>query len=393
MNNPPRILLLDKDLDNEQYLSFMLKGNGYDVLSNGYGKDIKDAIDKLNPDIILLDATAVDSNYQEIYSEIRENHDTINPSIIFVTPEEKTDVLNELSMDGIVHDYIIKPFRSDEILSRIRTHLKIKAMIEQKLTFQDELQSSQKMANITTMTGVIAHDINNLVSAIMGYSDLLKFSIKEVRSMDYTDRILEASQKVAELSNSLLTYSRSMRSDPAYVDVDDLLRKLLTLYGESNSKKINYNLQIQDDIPKIFVDKDQICRAITGIFLNVKESTSENGNIDIEANVGNFPINTRFRRIETLSGQNKQQTKCVIITISDSDVYLDEFIAKKINDLFDVVMYDSKSEMSLSAAINIIKKNNGFFRVDTKPGIETRFSIYLPLDNGVKDELQFHSNR
>ena len=373
MNNPPRILLLDKDLDNEQYLSFMLKGNGYDVLSNGNDKDIKDAIDKINPDIILLDATAVDSNYQEIYSEIRENHDMINPSIIFVTPEEKTDVINEL--DGIDHDYITKPFRSDEILSRIRTHLKIKAMIEQKLTFQDELQSSQKMADITTMTGVIAHDINNLMSAIMGYSDLLKYSIKEVKSMDYADRILEASQKVAELSNNLLTYSRSMRSDTTYVDVDDLLRKLLTLYGESNSKKINYNLQIQEDIPKIFVDKDQICRAIAGMFLNVKESTSENGNIDIKANAGNFPINPRLRRIET------QPTKCVIITISDSDAYLDELTAKKINDLFDVVMYDSKSEMSLSAAINIIKKNKGFFHVDTKPGIETRFSIYLPQDN------------
>jgi signal transduction histidine kinase len=248
------------------------------------------------------------------------------------------------------------------------------AMIEQKLAFQDELQSSQKMADITTMTGVIAHDINNLMSAIMGYSDLLKFSINEVKSIDYADRILEASQKVAELSNSLLTYARSMRSDPTYVDVDDLLRKLLTLYGESNSKKINYNLQIQDDIPKIFVDKDQICRAIAGMFLNVKELTSENGNIDIKANAGIFPINTRFRRIET------QPTKCVIITISDSEVYLDEFTAKKINDLFDVVMYDSKSEMSLSAAINIIKKNKGFFRVDTKPGIETRFSIYLPQD-------------
>jgi DNA-binding response OmpR family regulator len=118
MNNPPRILLLDRDLDNEQYLSFMLKGKGYDVLSKGNDRDIKDAIDELNPDIILLDATAVDSNYQEIYSEIRENHDMINPSIIFVTPEEKTDVINELSIDGVDNDYITKPFRSDEILSR-----------------------------------------------------------------------------------------------------------------------------------------------------------------------------------------------------------------------------------------------------------------------------------
>lgn len=375
MNNPPRILLLDKDFDNSQYLSFMLKRNGYDVLSNGYDRDIKNAMDELNPDIILLDATAVDSNYQEIYSEIRENHDMINPPIIFVTPEEKTDLIDELYIDGIDYDYITKPFRSDEILSRIRTHLKIKAMIEQKLTFQDELQSSQKMANITTMAGVIAHDINNLMSAIMGYSDLLKVSIKEVKPMGYADRILEASQKVAELSNSLLTYSRSIRSDPTYVDVDNLLRKLLTLYGESNSKIINYNLQIQDNIPKIFVDKDQICRAIAGMFLNVKESTSENGNIDIKANVGNFPINTRISKIET------QPTECVIITISNSDGYIDEFTAKKINDLFDVVMYDSKSEMSLSAAISIIKKNKGFFRVDTRPGIETKFSIYLPLDN------------
>ncbi|HGE71818.1 TPA: response regulator [Candidatus Poribacteria bacterium] len=366
MNNPPRILL-DKNLGDDQSLSLMLKENGYEVLLNNHNEDIGKAISEINPDLILLDATKLES-----YSEIKKNQDGMNSPIIFVTPKEKSDIIDKIDLDDINQDFVTKPFKLNEMLLRIQTHLKIKAMIEQKMALQNELQTSQKTASIATLAGAIAHDINNLIGAIMGYSDLLKITANERKSMDYADKIMEASQKVSELTNNLLAYSRSIRSDPTEVDVRELLEKVLILHGEPNFKTLNYDLKICDDIPKVYVDKGQIFRAISGIFLNVKEATSENGTIHILANVGELPQNTRVNRL------NSQITEYVIITITNSERYMDETTAQEINDMFDMNFFDYNSELSLSAAINIIKRNKGFFWIDAKSLGETKFIIYLP---------------
>lgn len=366
MNNPPRILL-DKNLSDDQSLFFMLKENGYEVLLNNDNENLIDAVFDLNPDLILLDAVE-----SELYSEIIKDHNKLDLPIIFITSREMQDILNKLDPNDINKDFVIKPFKFNEILLRIQTHLKIKEMVEQKIALQNELQLTQKTMSIATLAGAIAHDINNLIGAIMGYSDLLKITLNEKKSMDYADRIIEASEKVSELTNNLLSYSRSVRSNPTEVNVKELIEKILMFHSGNNFKKLNYSLQIPDDIPKVYIDKNQLFWAISGIFLYVKELTLENGTICISAQIGENPQKTKFKRLDS------HITEYVIITIASSKSYIDEATAQKVNEMFDINPIDYNYEFTLSAAINIIKKNKGFFCIDTTSGTETKFLIYLP---------------
>ncbi|MGB9595724.1 MAG: histidine kinase dimerization/phospho-acceptor domain-containing protein [Candidatus Poribacteria bacterium] len=365
MNNPPRILL-DKNLSDDQSLFFMLKENGYEVLLKNDNENLEDLIYDLNPDLILLDAVE-----SELYSEIIKEHNGLNLPIIFITSREMQDILNKLDLNDINKDFVIKPFKFNEILLRIQTHLKIKEMAEQKIALQNELQLTQKTISIATLAGAIAHDINNLVGAIMGYSDLLKISLNEKKSMDYADRIIEASQKVSELTNNLLSYSRSVRSNPTEVDVKELLEKILIFHSENNFKRLNYSLQIPDYIPKVYIDKNQLFWAISGIFLNVKELTPEDETIYISAQIGEAPQKAKFKRLGS-------HIEYVIITIASPESYIDEATAQKVNDMFDMNPIDYNYELTLSAAISIIKKNKGFFWIDATSGTETKFLIYLP---------------
>lgn len=366
MNNPPKILL-DKNLSDDQSLLFMLKENGYEVLLNNNNENLKNIIFDLNPDIVLLDVVE-----SELQSEVIKDHKELDLPIIFVTSGDTQDILDRLDLNGINSDIVIKPFKFNEILLRIQTHLKIKEIIEQKMVLQKELQLTQKTISIATLAGAIAHDINNLIGAIMGYSDLLKISMDEKKSLDYAERIIEASQKVSELTNNLLSYSKSVRSNPTEVNVKELLEKVLLFHGESNFKKLNYNLQIPDEFPKIYIDKNQIFWAISGIFSNVRELTAENGTISISAQIGEAPQKNKFKRLDS------HTTEYVIITIASSESYIDEVTAQKLNEIFEMNTIDYNYELTLSASINIIKKNKGFFWIDTNSGAETRFLIYLP---------------
>jgi signal transduction histidine kinase len=310
MNVHQKILVLDDVLENDQILSNALKGNGYEVITTDKNKDFDEILESHNPDLILLDT-----------------------------------MMSE----------------------------KVKTILEQKLALQKELQKSQKMASITALTGGIAHNINNLMGAIVGYSDLLRNNIDDnKKSMDFAERILEASERVTALTSDLLTYSRSIRNAPTNVKTKNLINDMLFLYGDDGTKKVNVDIQIPEDIPEICVDIEQICRALGIIFVKAKEATPEKSKVTITAGIGKVPLNPRLKRSEL------GFEEYVIISIADTGNGIDEDSAKKLSDSFFTINHAVESELELSAASSIIRKNKGFIHVDTKPNIGSTFNVYLP---------------
>jgi len=310
MNAPQKILVLDNVLENDQVLSDAIKGNGYEVITTDKNKDFDEILESHNPDLILLD---------------------------------------------------------------IMMSEKVKTILEQKLALQKELQKSQKMASITALTGGIAHDINNLMGAIVGYSDLLRNNINDnKKSIDFAERILEASQRATELTSDLLTYSRSIRNAPTSVKTKNLIDDMLFLYGDNGTKKVNIDLQIPEDIPEVYADIEQICRALGIIFVKAKEATPEKSKVTITASIGMVPLNLRSR------GSESEFEEYVVISIADTGNGIDEDTAKKLSDSFFTINHAVESELELSAASSIVRKNKGFIHVDTKPNIGSKFHVYLP---------------
>jgi two-component system sensor histidine kinase/response regulator len=307
-------------------------------------------------------------NGYELCRSLKEEGVTSEIPVIFVTARSGTqDKIKGFDAGGV--DYITKPFIPAEVLARVRTHLKLKALRDEKLRYHKELLRSQKMASITTLAGGIAHNINNLMGTVIGYADMLRDSLEhDERSRRYVSKILEASQGVADLTSDLLTYARAGRSaDMSEVNIRELLYRMLELYKAPDG--LHVDLQTPGDIPEVWANRDQILQALSNIFVNAQEVSPDNGTVVIAVSAGQLPSDQRSRDREYY----------VIISISDTGPGMDEDTAQRIFEPFFTTKQIVGAGLGLSASYGIIQKHDGVILIDTKPGEGTTFDVYIPI--------------
>lgn len=253
-------------------------------------------------------------------------------------------------------------------------------MYEENIEYHKELLQLQKMASISLLAGDIAHNINNLMGTVIGYADMLHDNLATAgnneRASRYTEKILEASQRVADLTQNLLIYARAGRSDFSKVDLKELLERVVRLYGNKNLDKVYIDLQISQDIPEIQGDRNQIFQALSHIFTNAQEAILDDGTIIVTAKTGELPSDNYFGDIEP-GAENY-----VIISISDTGAGMNKETIENIFDPFSTEKQTLGARLGLSAAYSIIQRHKGAISVDTKLGEGSTFHIYLPISQG-----------
>jgi len=378
MNNSVRILVVDDVPVNVQLLSRLLQREGYDVLSAENGVTAYNMAISYLPDLILLDVMMPEMDGFEVCRALRAEDATSEIPIIFVTAKTETmDTVRGLNMGGV--DYVTKPFVSAEVLARVRTHLKLRTMRDEKLEYHSELLRTQKLASITTLAGGIAHNINNLIGTIIGYADMLQDSPShDERTRRYISRILEASQGVADLTRDLLTYARVGRSATmSGLNVTELMERMVQLYKAPVDSRVD--MQIPTDIPDIWADQYQILQAVSNIFVNAQEAISDDGTITITASTGRLPS-------EPHTGNWEANTdEYVIISISDTGPGMDEETIQKVFEPFFTTKQTIGSGLGLSAAYGIVQKHGGIILADTEKGKGSTFHVYLPTARQQSD--------
>ncbi len=379
MNNPSKILIIDDTPVDVLLLSRLLSKNGYTVLIAEDGEQGYNMAVSEQPDLILLDVIMPGRDGYEICSVLKENYLTAEIPVIFVTARvDIVDKIRGLDIGGI--DYVTKPFQAAEVVARVRTHLELKAMYEENLEYYRELLRSQKMASITTLASGVAHNINNLMGAVMGYADMLHDRLQhDEKSQIYTDKILEASQRIAELTKNLLMYGRASRSAISTVNMRELLGKMVQLYSRTRPNGPSVDLQIPPEVPEMQADGDQILQALSNIFVNAQEATPPGGTVTISVRVGQLPDDLH----RELSGS--AMDSYTIISISDTGVGMDQETVEKIFEPFFTAKQTVGVGLGLSAAYGIIQRHKGTISVDTRVDEGSTFHIYLPIAQEVSN--------
>lgn len=379
MNNPSKILIIDDTPASVLLLSRLLSKDGYIVLiaedsEQGYNMAVSE-----QPDLILLDVIMPGRDGYEICSALKENYLTAEIPVIFVTAKvEIVDKIRGLDIGGV--DYVTKPFQPAEVIARVRTHLELKAMYEENLEYHRELLRSQKMASITTLAGGVAHNINNLMGAVMGYADMLHDRLQhDEKSQIYTDKILKASQRIAELTKNLLMYGRASRSAISTVNLRELLGKMVQLYSRTRPNGPSVDLQIPPEVPEMQADGDQILQALSNIFVNAQEATPPGGTVTISVRVGQLPDDLH----REISGS--AMDSYTIISISDTGVGMDQETVEKIFEPFFTTKQTVGVGLGLSAAYGIIQRHKGTISVDTRVDEGSTFHVYLPIAQEVSN--------
>lgn len=240
---------------------------------------------------------------------------------------------------------------------------------------EEQLRQSQKLEAIGQLAGGVAHDFNNILSAIMGYAHLTNAQLGESgRLKNYLDQIIRASEKATNLTQSLLSFSRKQIITPKPVNLNEIIKQHKNLLSRLIREDIDITVNYSKDDLVILADKGQIEQILMNLVTNARDAMPNGGRIIIEtckARLDQSFVDTHgYGEIGDYS----------LIMVSDNGQGMDERTKEKIFEPFFTTKEQGKGTgLGLSTVYGIIKQHSGYINVYSEPSLGTTFKIYLPL--------------
>ncbi len=246
---------------------------------------------------------------------------------------------------------------------------------EEKDKLQMQLLQAQKMEAIGQLAGGIAHDFNNVLTAIIGYGNLLLISIDEDSPLNkYVSQMLTASERAAKLVSSLLAFSRKQETNPEPVDVNRIIKGVEPLIIRLAGEDVAFRAVLASDDLTVMADATQIDQVLLNLAGNARDAMPGGGSLTIST--GRTEMDNVFIR----SHGYGRAGQYAVITVSDTGSGIDTETQERIFEPFFTTKEVGKGTgLGLAMAYGIIKQHNGYISVDSEPGGGTTFRIYLPL--------------
>ena len=239
---------------------------------------------------------------------------------------------------------------------------------------ESQLHHSQKMEAIGTLAGGVAHDFNNILTAIIGFASLTRMKMRpEDPNRGAIDQILASSERAGELTRSLLAFSRKqaislkpVNLDTAILDVEKLLRRLI---GEN----IELTNRLSAPGLVILADASQIGQVLINLVTNARDALPGGGVIEIATQEAELDSN--FVSSHGFGSRGRY----ALITVSDNGTGMDKETQSKIFEpFFTTKELGRGTGLGLAIVYAMVKQHNGFILVYSEPGLGTTFKIYLP---------------
>jgi PAS domain S-box-containing protein len=252
--------------------------------------------------------------------------------------------------------------------------------ISERSTLERQLLQAQKMEAVGQLAGGVAHDFNNILSAITGYGYIIQNKLAPDDPMQNdVEQILESANKAADVTHSLLAFSRNQLINPVPRDVNDLIRKSLKLLSRLIGEDVEIVIDLADEDLICVVDASQIDQVLMNLTTNARDAMPKGGR---------FTLSTKSVTVDQPTikvHDNNKATLYALISASDTGSGMDQDTASRIFDpFFTTKETDKGTGLGLAMVYGIIKQLNGYIEVKSELGKGTTFLIYLPLTQESK---------
>ncbi len=154
--------------------------------------------------------------------------------------------------------------------------------ITERKRLEENLQHAHKMESIGRMAGGIAHDFNNILTVITSYCEMLRFEdLSNIDRIGFLEQIELASQRAADLTSRILTFSRKQMRNPVTTCLNDLVRESLSMVQRLVRENIHVELQLADDLYSVLADPTQILQVLLNLTANSRDALPNGGRIII----------------------------------------------------------------------------------------------------------------
>ena len=269
---------------------------------------------------------------------------------------------------------IIAPIKNAE--GTITHFIAMKEDISDRVRLEEALHYSQKMDSIGRMAGGLAHDFNNILTAIAGYVGIMEFYTTEESPLSSSIKQIRGSvERAAMLVQGLLDFSRRQRSNPLPVNLNDIVNRvgklLTTLIGED----ITLHNFLSEAPLEILADTVQIEQLIMHLVNNSRDAMPNGGELWIGTRLTTLD-NDFIRRYGYGS-----VGEYALLTVTDNGTGMDAETLEKIYEpFFSTKGVGKGSGLGLSVAYGCVRQHKGFLTCYSEPGKGTQFNIYFPLN-------------
>jgi two-component system, cell cycle sensor histidine kinase and response regulator CckA len=264
-----------------------------------------------------------------------------------------------------IKDHTGKPYRAVGFAEDITNRKSTEAV----------LRRTERLESLGTLSSGIAHDLNNVLTPIIGIVQLLPLKIPNLD--EQTKRLLQlldqSAHRGADLVKQILSFSSGVESKPTSTQVSSLLLEIQKIIQQAFPKNIELLIDLPTDLWLITADETLLHQVFMNLCVNARDAMPEGGKLSITAE--NLAIDASYAQMHL----DAQVGPYLVVTVADTGMGIS---AKILNNIFDPFFTTKEigkgTGLGLSTVIGIVKSHHGFIDVFSEIGVGTKFKVYLP---------------
>jgi nitrogen-specific signal transduction histidine kinase/CheY-like chemotaxis protein len=236
------------------------------------------------------------------------------------------------------------------------------------------LRQSQKMEAIGRLAGGVAHDFNNILTAVTGYADLLATEVEDnpAATQDLAE-IREAARRGAALSRQLLAFSRRQTLRPEVIDLGTVATSLRKMLGRLIGEDVELGIHVET-VAQVKADRGQLEQVLLNLVVNARDAMPDGGHIDIR-----LRDEMLAKPLQTVAG-GLEPGRYLVLEVADDGIGIEESLQARIFEPFFSTKPEHKGTgLGLATVLGIVQQSGGQVDVQSSVGRGTTFRVYLPV--------------
>ncbi|WP_346291374.1 hybrid sensor histidine kinase/response regulator [Sphaerothrix gracilis] len=250
--------------------------------------------------------------------------------------------------------------------------------ITDKKQLETQFYRAQRLESLGTLAGGIAHDLNNMLTPILGIAKLLPHLIPDIdqKTSEFLEILTHSTERGAELVKQVLTFARGIEGQYQMIPVENLISEVNQLIEHTFPKSVEISASVADDLWMVTGDTTHLHQVLMNLCVNARDAMPDGGQLSLTAKNVWVEPNLTQGHPEAQAGPH------VMITVQDTGTGISPQILDRVFEPFFTTKGAGQGTgLGLSTVIGILKSHKGFIQVASQSGQGTQFKIYLPAVN------------
>lgn len=249
---------------------------------------------------------------------------------------------------------------------------------EERKLLEQRLVTAQKLESIGRLAGGVAHEINNSITGVLGFTELAQHGAKGNADLEADlDEVWKAGRRVADITRQLLAFARRQHTQPIAVQLDHLVGALARSLQQSVGDRVKVSIDDPGDLPPVSADPSQVEQLVFNLVLNARDAMPNGGAATLRLRQVTLPSTRTVGDMSLAAGDY------VTLEVGDTGVGMDDAVrARLFEPFFTTKEVNRGTGLGLAVCHGIVARHQGAIEVDSAPGAGTRITVWLPTWRG-----------